>query len=310
MSTGLHQALILIVAIETAKSGETICIEEPEIHLHASSQKRLFNYMCEHANKNQFFITTHSSIFSGISSIVSTHLVTKYKGVSQVTQIDDERQLKLIRQQLGIRNSDIYGNDYMIFLEGDSEEHAFPIVSKALGRTDVGTDVSDRIRIMNLKGNGIIPKLDQFLRYLNNYGVEVFLIADGDKQVKGSIDDFVRIGILKRKHVKVWEKEFEDTFTDKRIIDAMKKLSQDSNFIFNLDEEALGAERNRGKKVTDILQKHLRENSQPDLNKPKLAEQLAQDIVAEISKGGNKPEFQKEVKRILGIIDSIDAKVD
>ena len=110
--------------------------------------------------------------------------------------------------------------------------------------------------------------------------------------------------------MKVWEKEFEDTFTDKRIIDAMKKLSQDSNFIFNLDEEALGAERNRGKKVTDILQKHLRENSQPDLNKPKLAEQLAQDIVAEISKGGNKPEFQKEVKRILGIIDSIDAKVD
>ena len=198
----------------------------------------------------------------------------------------------------------------MIFLEGDSEEHAFPIVSKALGRTDVGTDVSDRIRIMNLKGNGIIPKLDQFLRYLNNYGVEVFLIADGDKQVKGSIDDFVHIGILKREHVKVWEKEFEDTFTDKRIIDAMKKLSQNSNFIFNLDEGALSAERNRGKKVTDILQKHLRENSQPDLNKPKLAEQLAQDIVAEISKGGNKPEFQKEVKRILGIIDSIDAKVD
>src|SRR5260370_34241735 len=63
MSTGLHQALILIVAIEIAESGDTICIEEPEIHLHAGSQKRLFNYICQHVNRNQFFITTHSSIF-------------------------------------------------------------------------------------------------------------------------------------------------------------------------------------------------------------------------------------------------------
>lgn len=40
MSYGLQQILILLLAIMETEINETVCIEEPEIHLHATSQKR------------------------------------------------------------------------------------------------------------------------------------------------------------------------------------------------------------------------------------------------------------------------------
>jgi predicted ATPase len=41
MSYGLQQILILLVAIITAEPNEIICIEEPEMNLHSSSQKKI-----------------------------------------------------------------------------------------------------------------------------------------------------------------------------------------------------------------------------------------------------------------------------
>jgi predicted ATP-dependent endonuclease of OLD family len=305
MSTGLHEILILLFAIEKAKPNETICIEEPEIHLHASVQKRLFRYIIDHSSQNQFFLTTHSPIFTGIEDNVRTHLITKSNAISNVTQIDEYEDLQLIKQQLGIRNSDIFGNDFIIFVEGDSEEYAFPIVAKTLG-CDLGTDIGKRIRIINLHGNSVILKLEQFLTYLQASDTEVFLIADGDKKVSGSISDFISKNILKLDHSKIWQYEFEDTFESKRIIDAMKKLSNKNHFTFEMELTQLDAERSSGKKVVDILQKYLYEKTQPDLNKPELAQQLAYDIVDEIKSGMSRSEtkFESEIKRIMTIINS------
>ncbi len=311
MSVGLHQALILVFAIEKAGENETICIEEPEIHLHASAQKRLFRYIRQQCRKNQFFITTHSSIFTSIDDDVGTYLVTKPKANSQIVLIDKEKDLRFIKQQLGIRNSDVFGSDYVIFVEGDSEEYAFPIVAGALGYDDVGTDMGKKIRLINLDGNGIIPKLWQFLNYLKTSDTEVFVIADGDKKVHSALDGFVQEDLLQKDHTKVWEKEFEDEFESKRIMDAMKKLSNKNHFAFDMELAHLDAEKSSGKKVADILQKYLYEKTQPDLNKPELAQQLAYDIVEEIKTVSSRTEtqFELEVKRIMDIIHSKDKNI-
>lgn len=308
ISAGLHEVLILILAIKKAEPDEIICIEEPEIHLHSSSQKRLIKYIQNHVDKNQFFITTHSPIFTGIENELNTYLVTKTQGKSNLLLIEKEDQLKFIKQQLGIRNSDTFGNDYVIFVEGYSEENAFPMIAKELGNTDVGTDSTSRIRLINLKGNGIIPILEQFLDYLINSDVETFLIADGDKKVGQSVADYIRDGRLKQEHTKVWEKEFEDTFESKFIIQAMQSLSKKKSFDFALSEVELEEKRNSGKKVADILQKHLHDNSQPDLEKPELATELAEKIIVNLRNENTSEEsiFLKEVKRILGEIKKLD----
>lgn len=307
ISAGLHETLILVLAIKQAKLNEIICIEEPEIHLHSSAQKRLLRYILKHSKSNQFFLTTHSPIFTGIENDLNTYLITKTKGQSNLLLMENKEQLKFIRQQLGIRNSDTFGNDYVIFIEGDSEEYAFPILAEQFGYS-VGTEPSDRIRLFNLKGNGIIPKLGQFLDYLRNSDVEVFLIADGDKKVGPSVGDFVREGRIKQEQTKVWKKEFEDTFDSKQIIDAMTNLSTKNGFQFTLTEQEFETERNNDKKVADIIQKHLNENNQPDLNKPDLAIQLANDIINEIKSGNQRQDtlFEKEVKRIIQIIKDLD----
>jgi predicted ATPase len=64
VSSGLMQTLILVAGILSIKSESLFLIEEPEIHLHANSQRRLFDLIRREAKNRQFFITTHSTIFS------------------------------------------------------------------------------------------------------------------------------------------------------------------------------------------------------------------------------------------------------
>jgi len=294
MSTGLHEVLILILAVFQAKKNEVICIEEPEIHLHASAQKRLFQFIVNQSENIQFFITTHSPIFTSVNEKINTFLVTKSKGNSSVIKIENESELKFIRQQLGIRNSDAFGTDNVIFVEGDTEEIAIPLLAEKFGITDIGIDIGKANRLVNLKGNGIIPKLQQFLEYLKDSDVHAFLIADGDKSVAKSIEDFVRRGLIQEGDYKIWEKEFEDTFPSSMLVKAMSDLATKNDFIFTLSESDLENQRD-SKKVADILQKHLHDNTQPDLNKPELAKQLAENILEEIeSNNGTRNETHIE----------------
>lgn len=100
MSTGLHQALILILAIKQSKKDEMICIEEPEINLHSSAQKRLFKLIFDHSKTNQFFITTHSPIFTRLGNEFKTYLVTRTNGISEIITIEKDDQLRFVRQQI------------------------------------------------------------------------------------------------------------------------------------------------------------------------------------------------------------------
>jgi len=85
------------------------------------------------------------------------------------------------------------------------------------------------------------------------------------------------------------------------------KTISKNGFEFSLTKEELESERGR-MKVAEVLQKHLHGKNQPDLNKPKLAEQLANDISDEIANGTSRDEieFEKEVKRITQKISLID----
>lgn len=96
MNYGLQQTLILSVAIITAEANQTICIEEPELNLHSNSQKKLFDLMRSKKN-NQFFLTTHSSIFTDVEYDVATYLINKMKIGSASKRIEARSDLILIK---------------------------------------------------------------------------------------------------------------------------------------------------------------------------------------------------------------------
>jgi predicted ATPase len=302
MSYGLQQTLILLVLIITAESNETICIEEPELNLHSSFQKKVFDMMSSrNENDSQFFLTTHSSIFTAIGNDVTTHLISKIKGASIATPIEVNSDLKLIKEQLGIRNSDIYGDDYVIFVEGDSEYVSFPIIFQALGYTQIGK----KIRLSNLKGQGNIKKLRHFLSYLNEFGTKIFVVMDQNEEIHKKLKDFVREKLLQEDHYMMWPRNLEDLFDSEAIIRAMKRLSQDQKFTFSMTVANLEDQRKRKRKsVVAILKEYMDLENNPDFNKVDLAQQLANMIVHEIHSGKEREQtsIEKHIHEIMKVV--------
>ena len=147
-----------------------------------------------------------------------------------------------------------------------------------------------------MRGKDNLKKLRDFLYYLNNHDTRSFIIADKDERVKTVFEDYIREGLLKKDHYKMWNGDFEDLFESNLIITAMQKISQNQGLQFDMTTDKLEQERKKSKKVADILPQHYRNKTY--LNKPLLAEELASDIVREIysRKERQETQFEKEIK--------------
>ena len=62
-SAGFHQIFPIIVQLGLMRSGELICIENPEVHLHPSLQLEFTKTLIDHvASGRRLFIETHSDL--------------------------------------------------------------------------------------------------------------------------------------------------------------------------------------------------------------------------------------------------------
>jgi len=245
----------------------------------------------------QIFLTTHSCILTGCADDVRTYLVKKQGGVVSVHPIDEPSELKLVKAELGHKNVDLYGYECVVFVEGDTEELAIPIVSDSMGYDLVETG----IRLINVRGKGKASKIEEYLRYLKDSDVTPFIIADSDKQVAQKVNEWIKIGLLPQDNCVIWPLEFEDCFGDERTVKAMKEIAQEHNFEFDLDAEELKKRRMDGKPVAKVLSGFLYEKGLPELDKPELGERLALIVKEEIDKGVKREETEPEkvIKKIV-----------
>lgn len=117
LGTGIHELIILGV-VASLVSNSIVCIEEPELHLHAGLQRKLMAHLS--ATSNQYFITTHSAHILDTPNAALFH-VEYVEGSTRVQQIQTNQKRYEVCSDLGYKASDIVQANCVIWVEGPSD---------------------------------------------------------------------------------------------------------------------------------------------------------------------------------------------
>lgn len=288
-STGLQQILILVTSLLTFPRNTLIAIEEPEIHLHASSQRALLDLVKRLARDEgqQFVITTHSTIFAQTGDDIGTMLVEKRSGSSIARQLRESPELHDLKRILGHENSDLFGFNAVLVIEGDTEESALPILAESIGLDFARSG----IKLVNIRGAGKTTRFEELLRYLKDSDTIPFVMLDNLPAVRGAVDDWIREGLVKPVNVFIWEKEFEDCFENSTVVTAFNEWARDEKLSISLRVEDLDRAR-RDSTVSNYLGRFVFEKAGRAVSKPGFGEKIARVLTSQATRPQKTPPEQ------------------
>ncbi|WP_313877671.1 AAA family ATPase [Rhodoferax mekongensis] len=183
ISSGEQQLLSMAIAMTLLDIKETLVIvDEPELHLHPVSQRRMLNLFLKLTEEtgNQFILATHSPLFVTPESINYVARVSSVEGESRIATVNAEQiprgkhAFQIINAQ---NNEKIFFADKVVLVEGPSDEIFFSAFLKARGYLS-----SKEIAVVRVGGKGLF---NAYSAVLKAFSVPHAVIADIDylKQV-------------------------------------------------------------------------------------------------------------------------------
>lgn len=140
ISSGSKQILTLITQIVLAKDNtDLLLIEEPELHLHPSAERKIFNLIDDVVTEEggpQVIISTHSEVFVDLSKANSIVRVDRNQetGRTSIQGIGD-REVDDVLMDLGYEKSELFQSSVVVFVEGRSDQRILEEINRTLADT-------------------------------------------------------------------------------------------------------------------------------------------------------------------------------
>ncbi|MBD2411305.1 hypothetical protein FACHB389_20785 [Nostoc calcicola FACHB-389] len=127
--SGVSQILAIVYILVSSDQPRTIIIDEPQSFLHPGAAKKLIETIKQFP-QHQYFIATHSPEIIA-SANPSNILKLQYQDCETTASVINTNEIKSqneILAELGVRLSDVFGADNILWVEGQTEEKCFPLV--------------------------------------------------------------------------------------------------------------------------------------------------------------------------------------
>jgi len=134
--TGVAQTIAILTAVVASKSS-VIIVDEINSFLHPAAVKRLINLFRTNYNHHQYILSTHSSDVISASDPRYVHVVERVGYESRVRRIESDNlnDLRSAAQTLGISMLDVFGHEYVVWVEGPTEESCFMRLLSHFGKS-------------------------------------------------------------------------------------------------------------------------------------------------------------------------------
>lgn len=127
--TGIGQVLAILYVVVASEEPRTIIIDEPNSYLHPGAAKKLIQILNKFP-QHQYFISTHSP---EILTAAKPSTITRLKYVDGETivesiNLEQTKDLRETLDEIGVKFSDIFFSENILWVEGETEEKAFPLI--------------------------------------------------------------------------------------------------------------------------------------------------------------------------------------
>jgi len=185
-ASGLYEILFLLTTI-IGESGKILLLDEPELHLHPTMQKRILNLLSESITqgRNQILLITHSPYLISAANIDTTWRFTRTQSSTRVhnlgevvSKLEGREQEKLDVKLSSPSVRSLLFSRGVIFVEGPSDKLVVEEIDRYLSTKKRGANIDEsEWPVISIGGKKSLPSFMTLSRML---GVDNLAILDYD----------------------------------------------------------------------------------------------------------------------------------
>ena len=123
ISSSTKRIISLAWLLTCSPIGRIVIIDEPSLFLHPRGERALARKLEQFSRNHQILFSTHSPRLL----IGHAYLVDLHNGWTRIRPIKGEKTMKKVVNILGIRPSDSFGSDVVVFVEGRTDERVYRV---------------------------------------------------------------------------------------------------------------------------------------------------------------------------------------